>query len=267
MRNRDPSTPDRQADAVSPGPTAFRRNGVTAHRGNAVAFPENTLPAFENALSLGVDWIELDIHRTRDGHLVVIHDADTRRVGDRSLTISASTLAELRSVDVAHGFRERGGFSLRECPPARIPLLAEVLSLVMRQARIRLSIQPKADCVDEALALIAGMRAEKWVGFNDGDLAKMKAVKTYSASIPVFWDRPADADVDADVAIARAEGFEAMVIQHTGINEAKVEKIHASGLEAGAWTVNDPARMKTLLAMGVERLYTDDPQLLLELSV
>ena len=63
----------------------FLNNGVTAHRGNAAEYPENTLPAFESALALGVDWIELDIYRTKDGALAVIHDADTARVGDRTV--------------------------------------------------------------------------------------------------------------------------------------------------------------------------------------
>ena len=55
-------------------------NGVTAHRGNAGEFPENTMPAFESALKLGADWIELDVHQTTDGVIVVTHDADLKRI-------------------------------------------------------------------------------------------------------------------------------------------------------------------------------------------
>ena len=52
----------------------FLNNGVTAHRGNSSAYPENTIPSFENALEVGADWIELDVRKTKDGRLVVIHN-------------------------------------------------------------------------------------------------------------------------------------------------------------------------------------------------
>src|SRR5690606_3953569 len=83
--------------------------GVTAHRGNSWDFPENTIPAFESAIKLGVDWAELDIHRTRDGKLVVIHDKSTGRVGDKNLEVARSTYEELLSVDVATEFRTAKG--------------------------------------------------------------------------------------------------------------------------------------------------------------
>jgi hypothetical protein len=61
---------------------SFLNNGVTAHRGNSGDYPENTLPAFESGIEVGADWIELDIFRTKDGKLVVIHDKTTARTGD-----------------------------------------------------------------------------------------------------------------------------------------------------------------------------------------
>ena len=93
----------------------------------------------------------------------------------------------------------------------------------------------------------------------------MKEVKQEAKLIPVFWDRPANTDIDEDIKIAQKEGFESMVIHHSGITKAKVDKLHEAELEVGAWTVNDSARMKTLLDMGVDRLYTDEPRLLLKL--
>ncbi|GEM_PF-3682341 len=77
---------------------AFKPNGVTAHRGNSSEYPENTIPAFKSALSLGVDWIELDAYKTTDGHIVVIHDTDTSRVGDRDLQVSSVTYEEVKCV-------------------------------------------------------------------------------------------------------------------------------------------------------------------------
>lgn len=264
-------TEDREASPGNsldhPSKTSFLNNGVTAHRGNSGEFPENTLPAFASAIEIGADWIELDLFRTLDGKLVVIHDRTTGRVGDRDMAVSTSTYEELLEVDVATDFRQRMGLSLEECPSARIPLLEDVLRLVMDQRGTRVSIQPKMDCVAEAWKLVANLGAQPWVGFNDGNLALMSEVKRLAPETPVFWDRGPDTDLEEDLRIARARGFESLVLHHSAVTVDKVDRIQAAGLEAGAWTVNDHARFNHLLDLGVNRIYTDHPRLLLATQV
>ena len=180
--------------------------------------------------------------------------------------MAESTYRELASVDVATDFRKRSGKTIAECPPHRIPLLRDVLLLVMKQDRTRVSIQPKMNCVADAVALIKGMNAATWVGFNDGNLQFMAEVKKLAAKVPVFWDRGKDSDIDDDIRIAEKHGFEALVLQHEGVTSEKVQKIKSAGIAVGAWTVNDRATMKRLLDTGVVRLYTDNPRLLLSLK-
>ena len=247
-------------------PSRFLENGVTAHRGNSGDFPENTLPAFKSGIDIGADWIELDLFRTKDGQLVVIHDSTTRRTGDKDLKVTDSTYEELLTVDVATEFRKRTGQSLQQCPAEHIPLLADVLRLVIRQDRTRVSIQPKMDCVADAIDLVKRMNAQQYVGFNDGDLSLMTEVKRIAPEIPVFWDRAAGTDIDDDIATAKRIGFEALVINQAGITAQKIEKIQAAGLKAGAWTVNDQTRMTELLEIGVDRIYTDHPKTLLAIK-
>lgn len=247
-------------------PAAFLRNGVTAHRGNSGECPENTLHAFQSAVDAGADWIETDVYLTKDRQLVISHDKDTGHTGDKKLSITNSTNAELLTVDVATGFRARNTLTLEQCPPARMPLLADALKLVMKQSRTRLSIQPKDECVQAAFDVIRELKAEKWVGFNDGSLNKMRQVKTLSRAVPVFWDRDAKADIAKDIRTAREEGFESLVVHYKGLTKEKVDKIHQAGLEAGVWTVNDEAALKAFLAMGVDRFYTDYPARLLRLK-
>ncbi len=241
-------------------------NGVTAHRGNSGDFPENTLPAFQSGIDVGADWIELDILRSKDGQLVVIHDTTTKRVGDQNLVVAEATYEELAKVDVATDFRRRTGNTLEACPPQRIPLLKDVLLLAMKQNRTRVSIQPKTDCVAAAVALVKELKAERWVGFNDGNLAYMTEVMRLAPDIPVFWDRGASTDIDSDISIAKQHRFEALVLHHSGVTPEKVRKIKAAGIEVGAWTVNDAVTMTHLLDAGVERLYTDFPSALLKLK-
>lgn len=233
--------------------------GITAHRGNSGEFPENTLAAFESAIRMGVDWAELDVHETRDGVLVVIHDAHTGRVGDKKLVVAAHTYAELKEVDVATEFRNKHGLSPEKCPRQTIPTLEEVLRLFVSANGTRISIQPKTDCVAKAVGLIRKLKLVSKTGFNDGNLQYMSQVKELAPEIPVFWDRPANSDIDEDIRIARARGFESLVINFQGLTPEKVGKVRSAGLEVGAWTVNDPTKMKELLAMGVQRIYTDEP--------
>jgi len=244
----------------------FLTNGVTAHRGDSAAHPENTLRAIDSALALGVDWIEVDIHRSKDGGLMVTHDATTGRVAEKDLTVAESTVAELRALDVATAFRAAKGQDEVACPPEAMPTLRQVLMRIIHQKKTRLSIQPKADIVAEAVALVKEVGAEDWVGFNDGDLDKMKQVKALAPTIPVFWDRPATFDLSGDIAIAKEQGFEAIVVHMDGVTPELVAAIAEGGFEPGAWTVNDAEAMKKLQKMGVKRIYTDEPGLLLGLK-
>ena len=249
----------------TPPPPPFLENGVTAHRGDSLAFPENTMSAFESAIALGADWIECDVYRTKDGKLVVIHDETTERVGDSNVVVAETTWEDLGKIDVTHGFRVEHGLSLEECPRQRIPLLSEVITLLKGQHRTRLSIQPKADVVDDCIAVVQTMNAEPWIGFNDMDLAKMSRVKALAPSLSVFWDRPEALDVAGDINIAKEHGFEALVVHWKGMTPEVASAIDEAGLEAGVWTVNDEATLARLDKIGVKRVYTDIPQTLLEL--
>ena len=188
------------------------------------------------------------------------------RVGDRNLRVGEVAYEELQQVDVAYQFRLQNQLSPQQCPPARVPLLKELLELAIKQDKTRLSIQPKDECTADAVALIRAMQATAWVGFNDGSLPKMRLVKELNRSIPVFWDRGPDTDVHADCRIARQHGFEAVVPHHRGVTREKVEALHKAGLRTGAWTVNDPQEMRRLLDLGIDRIYTDDPLLLLRVK-
>ena len=185
------------------------------------SFPRTRSLHSRAAIDVGADWIELDIFRTKDGQLVVTHDRTTKRVGDQDLVVAESTYEELAKVDVATDFRRRTGKTVDECPPQRIPLLKDVLRLVMKQDRTRVSIQPKMDCVADAVALVKSMKAERWVGFNDGNLEYMAEVKRLAPEIPVFWDRGKDTNIDDDIAIAKKHGFEALVVHHEGVTPAE----------------------------------------------
>lgn len=240
--------------------------GVTAHRGNSGEFPENTIPAFQGGIDAGADWIELDIYLTKDGKVAVLHDSTTKRTGDKDMDVKLSTIAELQTVDVATDFRKRNGKTLEEVPVEKIPLLEDVIKLVLKQHKTRVSIQPKMDCVAEAMAIVKKLHAEKMVGFNDGNLQLMSKVKQLDRSIPVFWDRLPNTNIDDDIRIAKERGFESIVIYYKGVTPEKIQKLKAAGIVPGAWTVDEREDMIRLQQMGIERIYTDFPKVLINVK-
>jgi glycerophosphoryl diester phosphodiesterase len=244
---------------------SFLKNGVTAHRGNSLEYPENTMEAFMSAINIGVDWIELDIHKTRDGKLVVIHDGDTGRVGDIDARISDVLFRELLDIDVAYGFRKSNNLTLKECPKARIPLLSDIINLAKSQKKTRVSIQPKVYVVPDAVALVKKMEAGPWIGFNDMDLEKMKTVKKLESSFPVFFDRWRS-DIRDDIRNALTWSFETVVLHYSELTKDKVKALHVAGIEAGAWVVDDPEVMRRCIRNGVDRIYTNAPAALLRIQ-
>lgn len=233
-------------------------SGVTAHRGDSTDQAENTILAFERAIELGADWVECDVFKTGDGQLVVIHDANTGRVADRNLSVPESTYAELRTLDVAHGYRQATGKTLVTAPPARIPLLEDVIRLIKTQKRSRLSIQPKQDIVDEVMALVRSLNAEPWIGFNEGSLERLQRARELAPTVMIFYDTNGQ-DTARHVAEAGRHAFESIVMYHKNVTQEDVDLVHAAGLEAGAWTVNSLDEMRRLLDLGIDRIYTDAP--------
>lgn len=243
------------ADASGSG---FLDNGVTAHRGYSGAYPENTVTAEKQGMAVGADWIELDVFLSKDGEVVVSHDRTTARMGDRNLTIADSTYAELRTVDVAWGFRDAHGLTTKEVPVERMPLLEDILKLVKKQDHTRVSIQPKeTEVVDAAVGIVQRLGMQEWVGFNDGNLTLMSRVKELDPDIHVFWDTSATADVDESVATALDRGFESIVMNQAAVSPESIATIQDAGLEAGAWTINDFAVMQRFVDWGIDRVYTD----------
>lgn len=102
---------------------------VAAHRGNVALYPENTMAAYKSAYEIGADMIELDLHMTRDGEIVLIHDSDLARTADVSGKIRELTLEEIRRADVGikRGEEHRG---------MRVPTLRELCELAVRENNI-----------------------------------------------------------------------------------------------------------------------------------
>jgi glycerophosphoryl diester phosphodiesterase len=248
---------------------------VIAHRGGAGLWPENTIHAFESARSLGVDILETDVRSTKDGVLVVLHDATLERTTDGAGRVSDKTLAELKTLDAAFRFSPDGGrtFPLRG-RGLRVPTLEEVFKAL---PAMRFNIEPKQDApsiVEPLCALIRthGMTDKIIVGsFSNSVLSEFRR------ACPEVATSASPTEVSKFLAMQKAglEGAYSPPMQALQVPEyagglhvltgSFVEAAHRRNLEVHAWTVNDAEAMRRLLALGVDGIMTDYPDRLMAL--
>lgn len=255
-----------------------------AHRGGAAVRPENTLFAFQHALTLGAVALEGDLHATRDGVVVVSHDATVDRTTNGSGYIKHMTFKELRSLDAGYRFTRDGGVSHPyRGEGVQVPTLEEVFSdSVLAGTPMVLEIkQEEPNIADDVLDLV-----------HAHDMVDRLVVGSFSrAALEGLRQRAAVRGMNLVTSLAEEEVFtffltplEEMTrggyvppgkllqvpVDHE-VGEKKVEvvgpqlmaKARAQGLRVQVWTVNDPEEMRWLIdEMKVDGIMTDDPGLL-----
>jgi len=248
---------------------------VIAHRGGAQLRPENTLAAFEHALSLGADMLEMDARATADGVLVVLHDATLERTTDGQGRVDALAFSALRTLDAGYRWSPDAG---RSTPyrgkGIRVPTLAEVFAR-FPHTRMVVEIKP----ADPALA--ARMcEAIRRSGMTQRVLIASlhdAVLEAFRAACPevVTSMGPSEARLFYFASLVRLSAAVSPAAQALQIPYAFGERVLASAELAAAararnlklhvWTVNDEARLRRLLEIGVDGIMTDRPDLLLRL--
>ena len=244
---------------------------IAAHRGGALLWPENGLTAFRNALALGADLLEVDVHLTADGEVVVIHDATLERTTTATGPVVAVQLADLASARL----RERDGTVTTD----GVPTLAQVLDLV-QPARADLLLEIKVDAArqrypgieEKALALVNARGLRDRVVVMAFEAPTVRRVRELDATIRtallvsrgrVDRERAAPADL---VRWAREVGATYLGVDHRAVDGALVAATRAAGLRLGAWTVNEEADIRRVLDLGVDVVISDRPDLALRLA-
>src|SRR5205814_5101727 len=151
---------------------------VIAHRGASGTHPENTLAAFRRAVELGADMIELDVQLTRDGEVVVFHDATLERTTDGAGAVSDRTLAEIRRLDAGAWF----GPAFRG---TRVPTLAEVLAAVGLPVNVELKPVGDDGLEARALAVVESAGALARVVFSSFDAGALERLRACAAGAPL----------------------------------------------------------------------------------
>lgn len=251
----------------APRPLAF------AHRGGAALWPENTLASFRGALELGVPYIETDIHRTRDGHIVVFHDARLERTTDGKGFVRHHTLADLKRLDAGYYFSPDGTSYPERGKGHTIPTLAELFDL---SDTVRFNIEIKQgdpsmteqvwrflqdrDAVDRVLIAAEhddiGDEFRRVSGGRTATSPGLRGVLAFWAAVRTGTWRRLGPRYDALQVPASYRGL-------TVVDERFVHAAHELGLHVHVWTIDDEAEMQRLLSLGVDGLMSDRPDRLM----
>lgn len=233
-------------------PAAFNRlaadHGITviAHQGASGHLPENTLPAFQKAIELGADWIELDIQLAH-GELFVIHDYRLERVTDQQGTLREASLETIRRARVAGKYP--------------IPTLREVFDLVDK--RVRLNLEIKSSATAEAVIKLVdeyvnehGWNYEQFLvsSFNQYELLTVRYLRPELATGVIIYGIPYEL-----AEFTRALGVSVLVNCIEFTNQDLIDNAHALGLQYQVYTVNYPDDIQRMLALRVDGIITNYP--------
>jgi glycerophosphoryl diester phosphodiesterase len=224
---------------------------VTAHRGASIAAPENSLAAFRAALAAGSDWIELDVQRTGDGRVVVLHDADFMRVGGDSRAVGAVTAEDLAGIDI--GRRYGAAFAGEHAP-----LLEKVIALVRGKARLNVELKYNAPDPDLAPAVVELLHRERFLDQAVITSLDYAALRQVEAIEPRAVTGHIVTAALGNVLRTEADFLSVNAAQAT---VALIRRSHRAGKAVHVWTVNTRDAMLELAARGVDNIITDDPAL------
>lgn len=242
---------------------------VIAHRGASAYAPEHTIAAYDLAIEMAADYIEQDLQMTSDGVLVVMHDATLDRTTSCSGLVIERALHELEPCDA-------GSWFSHDFRGARIPTLRELFERYGKTARYYIETKNPDEAPGMEAALLAlisefGLRdgaVEKWQvliqSFSRDSLLKMRRLDPELPLIQLVAD-----DQGSDLIRAQLTDIRGYAVgigpARASVDSALVDAVHDQGLVIHPYTVNEPAEMRRLMALGVDGMFTDCPDRLREL--
>lgn len=229
----------------------FQNPTVMAHRGLSADAPENTLYAFSDAISVGVDFIELDVQQTRDGVLVVMHDSNLKRTTGVNKDIWDVDYADIQNLDAGSWFDPAYA-------NARIPTLEETLQFVDKRAKLNIEIKPTkhgSDTLEQDVAeLITRYQYTDACYVTSFSYGSLKKVKEANPEIRTGYLMSVAYGQFYSLKYADAFSLNKVFVTSQVVNAA-----HQQGKQIFAWTVNGMSEVRSLCNLHVDSIITDDP--------
>lgn len=229
----------------------FQNPTVMAHRGLSADAPENTLYAFSDAISVGADFIELDVQQTKDGVLVVMHDSNLKRTTGVNKDIWDVDYADIQNLDAGSWFDPAYA-------NARIPTLEETLQFVDKRARLNIEIKPTkhgSDTLEQDVAeLITQYQYTDACYVTSFSYGSLKKVKEVNPEIRTGYLMSVAYGQFYSLKYADAFSLNKVFVTSQVVNAA-----HQQGKQIFAWTVNSMSEVRSLCNLHVDSIITDDP--------
>jgi glycerophosphoryl diester phosphodiesterase len=218
------------------------------HRGARAYAPENTVASFRKAIEIGVDAIELDVRKTRDNQIVVIHDADVKRTTNGKGLVSELTLEQIKSFSTEEG--------------EKLPTLQEALDFLDK--KVKVLIELKEVGVEEAvLSAVRERGLEKnvvIVSFLEDALQKVRELDK-SVETGLIYAKHSN---PVKAALELKANYLLALYRFT--HSANVKKAHENGLKIIVWTINPPEEVEEYAEKGVDGIASDKPDILLKVN-
>jgi glycerophosphoryl diester phosphodiesterase len=216
------------------------------HRGAKAYEPENTLRSFKRALEIGVDAVELDVRKTKDDQLVVIHDPDVKKTTNGKGLVNELTLKEIKGFSAGRG--------------EKIPTFEEALSFLDKKAKILVELK-ETGIEEKVLSLVRGNGLQKnviIVSFIEDALRRIRELdgEVETGLIYVKHKNPVKAALELKATY--------LVSFYKFTHTANVQKAHENGLKVIVWTINEPEEVAEYVKKGVDGLASDKPDMLMQ---
>jgi glycerophosphoryl diester phosphodiesterase len=237
------------------------RTWVIAHRGFSGRAPENTVAAIREAIEIGADMAEIDVTLTADNRVVVIHDETLQRTTNGSGNVAEHDFDEIRSLDA-------GSWFAPQFAGEKVPTLGEVLDLVKGQ--ILLNVEIKSEAVDRGISdKVAAAIKERGMtdqvivsSFSPTALEQMHAVAP-EIRTAVLYNKELQRGQDP-VEIVRGLGASAFNIRGSRLKAKMLRSCREQGIPVAVYTVDKPRKMKRWVKKGIDAIFTNHPDRLLE---
>src|SRR6185312_11925245 len=236
---------------------------IASHRGGALLWPENSRTAFESTTRLKVDQVEFDVHPSRDGELVVIHDPTLDRTTNGTGPVHGQSFSELSKL------------TLRGTAADRILLFDEVIDIFEPTLiKLRIELKKGADALPYPGLPDKVMETLDRRGMLDRSIVtsfELDVVCAAAACAPVSGhvylilpELEKRIGLDAVLQTASGRGIPMLALRESTLDAAKISRIRSAGLGVGAWAVNELHAIDRMLELGVDVFTTDRPDLALE---
>ncbi|HGE72889.1 TPA: glycerophosphodiester phosphodiesterase [Candidatus Poribacteria bacterium] len=217
---------------------------IIGHRGARGLEPENTMRSFKKALELGVDYIECDVHLTKDGHIVLIHDHTLDRTTNGTGYVNDYSFDEIRKLDAGKG--------------EKIPTLQELIDLIYGKVKAHIELKDEK-ATEQVVQIVEKNNMIDQVFLTSGNTDTLRKVRNLNPLIAIehIFGQPPENAID----MATSVGAKRVSCHINHLTTDFVKKAHENGLQVIAWPPNTLEEAKKALECGVDLLCTDRPDI------